>query len=243
MVLDQVRAADAGLFKITDILGFTVSSTHLEIQRKGGTCAWIAAQQSPSLQSAAANCCNFNMQMKGQLNYLLPCFCPPSCLREAYKLETLYVTIIALLGLLVFLLLVCLLSCLIKVKKRAKRAAALEKIAQNAGKENEGEAFRQVRWTSDHVPVMPMPIPSHQWLTVIYFLHPSSQVVKNITKMSEHSQAENTEKSQSTEVDIKVRICDTARDGSVSLRGFNDVCFFYPASCVQTAAAFSERCC
>ncbi|TWW79007.1 hypothetical protein D4764_10G0000370 [Takifugu flavidus] len=88
-----------------------------------------------------------------------------------YKLETLYVTIIALLGLLVFLLLVCLLSCLIKVKKRAKRAAALEKIAQNAGKENEGEAFRQV--------------------------------VKNITKLSEHSQAENTEKSQSTEVDIK----------------------------------------
>lgn len=53
--------------------------------------------------------------------------------------------IIALLGLLVFLLLVCLLSCLIKVKKRAKRAAALEKLAQNAGKENEGEAFRQVK--------------------------------------------------------------------------------------------------
>lgn len=52
--------------------------------------------------------------------------------------------IIALLGLLAFLLLVCLLSCLIKVKKRAKRAAALEKIAQNAGKEEEGEAFRQV---------------------------------------------------------------------------------------------------
>ena len=52
--------------------------------------------------------------------------------------------IIALLGLLVFLLLVCLLSCLIKVKKRAKRAAALEKLAQNAGKEDEGEAFRQV---------------------------------------------------------------------------------------------------
>lgn len=62
----------------------------------------------------------------------------------AYQLETLYVAIIALLGLLVFLLLVCLLSCLIKVKKRAKRAAALEKLAQNAGKENEGEAFRQV---------------------------------------------------------------------------------------------------
>ncbi|XP_051812365.1 uncharacterized protein si:dkeyp-77h1.4 isoform X2 [Acanthochromis polyacanthus] len=93
---------------------------------------------------------------------------------EPYRLETLYVAIIALLGLLVFLLLVCLLSCLIKVKKRAKRSAALEKIAQNAGKEDEGEAFRQV--------------------------------VKNITKLSEeskHSQADTTEKSQSTEVDIK----------------------------------------
>lgn len=78
-------------------------------------------------------------------------------------------TIIALLGLLVFLLLVCLLSCLIKVKKRAKRAAALEKIAQNAGKENEGEAFRQVRRTSDHVPAMPKPIPSRQRLTVFFF--------------------------------------------------------------------------
>ncbi|XP_027864178.1 cadherin-related family member 5 [Xiphophorus couchianus] len=93
---------------------------------------------------------------------------------KAYKMESLYVAIIALLGLLAFLLLVCLLSCLIKVKKRAKRAAALEKLAQNAGKEDEGEAFRQV--------------------------------VKNITKLSEeskHSQADNTEKSQSTEVDIK----------------------------------------
>ncbi|XP_056236208.1 uncharacterized protein si:dkeyp-77h1.4 [Seriola aureovittata] len=122
--LDQVKGADAGQFKITDMLGFTVSSVHLGVQ--------------------------------------------------PYKLESLYVAIIALLGLLVFLLLVCLLSCLIKVKKRAKRAAALEKIAQNAGKEDEGEAFRQV--------------------------------VKNITKLSEeskHSQADNTEKSQSTEVDIK----------------------------------------
>lgn len=124
VVLDQVKGADAGQFKITDILGFTVSSIHLQVQ--------------------------------------------------PYKLESLYVAIIALLGLLVFLLLVCLLSCLIKVKKRAKRAAALEKIAQKDSKEDEGEAFRQV--------------------------------VKNITKLSEeskHSQADNTEKSQSTEVDIK----------------------------------------
>ncbi|XP_040021675.2 uncharacterized protein LOC120810818 [Gasterosteus aculeatus] len=122
--LDQVKGADVGQFKITDILGFTVSTIHLEMQ--------------------------------------------------PYKLESVYVAIIALLGLLVFLLLVCLLSCLIKVKKRAKRAAALKKIAQDSGKVDEGEAFRQV--------------------------------VKNITKLSEdskHSQADNTEKSQSTEVDIK----------------------------------------
>nr|XP_020466470.1 uncharacterized protein LOC109966166 [Monopterus albus] len=93
---------------------------------------------------------------------------------QPYKLESLYVAIIALLGLLAFLLLLCLLSCLIKVKKRAKRAAALEKLAKNAGSEDDGEAFRQV--------------------------------VKNITKLSEeskHSQGDNTEKSQSTEVDIK----------------------------------------
>ncbi|KAM9724198.1 uncharacterized protein ACNS7B_019355 isoform 2-T2 [Menidia menidia] len=122
--LDQVSGSDAGLFKITDPNGFTVSTYHVTVQ--------------------------------------------------PYRLETLYVAIIALLGLLAFLLLVCLLSCLIKVKKRAKRAAALEKLAENAGKEDEGEAFRQV--------------------------------VKNITKLNEeskHSQADNTEKSQSTEVDIK----------------------------------------
>ena len=34
VVLDQVRAADVGQFKITDILGFTVSRIHLELQRK-----------------------------------------------------------------------------------------------------------------------------------------------------------------------------------------------------------------
>ncbi|XP_068613909.1 uncharacterized protein si:dkeyp-77h1.4 [Brachionichthys hirsutus] len=122
--LDEVKRADAGQFKSTDLLDFTVSIVHLEV---------------------------------------LP-----------YKLETLYVAIISLLGLLVFLLLVCLVSCLIRIKKRTKRAAALEKIAKNAGKEDEGEAFRQV--------------------------------VKDITKLSEeskHSQADVTEKSQSTEVDIK----------------------------------------
>lgn len=50
--------------------------------------------------------------------------------------------------------------------------------------------------------------PDDEWQL---FLSVHSQVVKNITKLSEeskHSQADNTEKSQSTEVDIKVRIWD-----------------------------------
>lgn len=119
--LDQIKASDAGEFKVTDILGFTVTIVHLEL--------------------------------------------------KPFKLEKLYVAIIALLAFVVFLLLACLISCLFKVRKRAKRNAALEKLAQ---KEDDGEAFRQV--------------------------------VKNITKLSEeskHSQADTTEKSQSTEVDIK----------------------------------------
>ncbi|KAJ7985615.1 hypothetical protein DPEC_G00353910 [Dallia pectoralis] len=91
----------------------------------------------------------------------------------AYRLPTLYVTIIALVGLLVFLLLVCLFSCLFKQRKRAAKDRDIEKIAQNAGKEDEGDAFREV--------------------------------VKNITQFEE-SMAQSTditEKSQSTEVDIK----------------------------------------
>ncbi|CAL9705519.1 unnamed protein product [Knipowitschia caucasica] len=118
--LDQIKGADAGEYKVIDILGFPVTIVHLEL--------------------------------------------------KPFKLEKLYVAIIALLGFVVFLLLACLVSCLFKVRKRAKRNAALEKLA----KEDEGEAFRQV--------------------------------VKNITKLSEeskHSQADTTEKSQSTEVDIK----------------------------------------
>lgn len=119
-LLDDIRASDAGEFKVTDILGFTVTIVHLGL--------------------------------------------------KPFKLEKLYVAIIALLAFVVFLLLACLVSCLFKVRKRAKRNAALEKLA----KEDDGEAFRQV--------------------------------VKNITKLSEeskHSQADTTEKSQSTEVDIK----------------------------------------
>lgn len=54
MVLDQVRAADAGQFKITDILGFTVSSIHLEILRKG----WHACTESSSAGSLSSGCCS-----------------------------------------------------------------------------------------------------------------------------------------------------------------------------------------
>lgn len=42
------------------------------------------------------------------------------------------------------------------MKKRAKRSAALEKLAQNAGKEDEGEAFRQVGGKTDNVVVVMM---------------------------------------------------------------------------------------
>ncbi|CAL8289770.1 unnamed protein product [Merluccius merluccius] len=124
VVLEHLRASDAGQFRVVDILGFPVAVLHLGL--------------------------------------------------EPYRLPMVFVAVMALCGLLVFLLLVCLLSCLVKVKRRAKRATELEKIAQNAGKEEEGDAFRQV--------------------------------VKNIKQLnddSKHSQADNTEKSQSTEVDIK----------------------------------------
>lgn len=53
MVLDQVRAADAGQFKITDILGFTVSSIHLGIQRKG----WhVCADRSSAVPLVSRGC-------------------------------------------------------------------------------------------------------------------------------------------------------------------------------------------
>ncbi|XP_061919851.1 uncharacterized protein si:dkeyp-77h1.4 [Entelurus aequoreus] len=149
VILDKVKPSDKGVFEVTDLLEYPVSKIHLQLKRKNG----LILEKSGEVKESSVTSLTF-------------------C--AAHKLESLYVAIIALLGLLVLLLLVCLLSCLIKVNKRSKRSAALEKIAQNAGKEEEGEAFRQV--------------------------------VKNITKLSEdskHSQADNTEKSQSTEVDIK----------------------------------------
>ncbi|XP_048116246.1 formin-like protein 5 isoform X1 [Alosa alosa] len=62
---------------------------------------------------------------------------------EAFKLRPLLVTIIALVSLVVLMLLVCLLACLVKIRKRAEKSRAIEKIAKNAG-QDEGEAFRQV---------------------------------------------------------------------------------------------------
>lgn len=34
VLLDRVSGADVGLFKITDVLGFTVSNVHLKVKRK-----------------------------------------------------------------------------------------------------------------------------------------------------------------------------------------------------------------
>ena len=65
-------------------------------------------------------------------------------------------------------------------------------------------------------------------------------MVKNITKLSEHSQAENTEKSQSTEVDIKVRKCDSAVHKTVSLRGFNDISIFMLFSAFRQLQLFQN---
>ncbi|KAI4883318.1 hypothetical protein NFI96_005813 [Prochilodus magdalenae] len=62
---------------------------------------------------------------------------------QAYRLPTVFVAVISLVALTVVLLLVCLVSCLVTVRRRAAKARAIEKIAQNAGKE-EGDAFRQV---------------------------------------------------------------------------------------------------
>ncbi|XP_035284843.1 uncharacterized protein LOC118233343 isoform X2 [Anguilla anguilla] len=93
LILERVRFSDSGQFTVTDLQGFVISNTEVEV--------------------------------------------------EAYKLPPLYVAIISLLSLLVFLLFVCLLSCLAKVHYRAKRARAIARIAQEAGK-GDGETFRQV---------------------------------------------------------------------------------------------------
>uniref|UniRef100_A0A665V672 Uncharacterized protein n=1 Tax=Echeneis naucrates TaxID=173247 RepID=A0A665V672_ECHNA len=62
---------------------------------------------------------------------------------EAYKLPSLTVAILSMLGLIAFMLLVCLLSCLYKVHERNEKNKKLTLIAQQAGK-GDGEAFRQV---------------------------------------------------------------------------------------------------
>ncbi|KAG9275836.1 hypothetical protein AMEX_G8070 [Astyanax mexicanus] len=92
-VLEQLKTSDSGLYKVTDLQGFTVANVHLHVL--------------------------------------------------AYQLPNVLVAVISLVALTVVLLLVCLVSCLVKVRRRAAKARAIEKIAQNAGKE-EGDAFRQV---------------------------------------------------------------------------------------------------
>ncbi|KAI3358840.1 hypothetical protein L3Q82_015236 [Scortum barcoo] len=62
---------------------------------------------------------------------------------EPYKLPSLTVAILSLVGLIAFMLLVCLLSCLYKMHKRNEKSKKLMIIAQQAGK-RDGEAFRQV---------------------------------------------------------------------------------------------------
>lgn len=60
VVLDQVRAADVGQFKIIDILGFTVSRIHLELQRK----RWPPCWESGAAASLFPVCCSKLLQFK-----------------------------------------------------------------------------------------------------------------------------------------------------------------------------------
>ncbi|XP_061597362.1 uncharacterized protein LOC133460667 isoform X2 [Cololabis saira] len=93
LTMKKVNTADTGIFKVTDLAGFTVAHVHLTVER--------------------------------------------------YRMPTLTVTILALVGLIAFMLLVCLLSCIYKVHKRNQKNKKLTLIAQQAGK-GEGENFRQV---------------------------------------------------------------------------------------------------
>ncbi|XP_077404890.1 uncharacterized protein LOC144037345 isoform X2 [Vanacampus margaritifer] len=63
----------------------------------------------------------------------------------ASKLPPLTVAVLSLLSLLAFMLLACLLSCLYKEHKRSEKNKKLTLLAQQAGKGEEGEAFRQER--------------------------------------------------------------------------------------------------
>lgn len=80
---------------------------------------------------------------------LMENFSSLSLVLSAYRMPNVFVAVISLVALLVVLLLVCLVSCLVKVRRRAAKARAIEKIAKNAGKE-EGDAFRQVAHLWEH---------------------------------------------------------------------------------------------
>ncbi|XP_063040846.1 uncharacterized protein LOC134435730 [Engraulis encrasicolus] len=74
-----------------------------------------------------------------------------------YKLPQTTVVILGLLGLVGLMLLMCLLSCQIKVRRRNEKARKIALIAQQAGKADGGDAFRQVvneaytRFTEDSI--------------------------------------------------------------------------------------------
>ncbi|XP_062848843.1 uncharacterized protein si:dkeyp-77h1.4 [Trichomycterus rosablanca] len=94
---------------------------------------------------------------------------------EPYSLPNLFLVLITMVALVVVLLFVCLVSCIVKVRRRAAKARAIEKIAKNAGND-EGDAFRKV-------------------VENVYTRH---------NEEAPTSQKEDiTEKSQSTEVSIK----------------------------------------
>uniref|UniRef100_A0A8C6UBQ7 Uncharacterized protein n=1 Tax=Neogobius melanostomus TaxID=47308 RepID=A0A8C6UBQ7_9GOBI len=90
--IKKLKEADTGVFKVTDLAGFSVAHVYIEV--------------------------------------------------EPYKLPSLTVAILSLLGLVAFMLLVCLLSCLYKVHKRNEKNKRLQLLAEQSGK-SDGEAFRQ----------------------------------------------------------------------------------------------------
>lgn len=165
-ILERVRFTDSGHFRVTDLQGFLISNTELEVE--GERLARSMEKENlfrtkpfnlfslviplaifPSLSLALWHSLpflSFTFHFAHPLSFSPSPFLPlppPYFPVPAYKLPPLYVAIISLLSLLVFLLCVCLLSCLMKVRRRAERARALARIAQESGK-GDGEAFRQV---------------------------------------------------------------------------------------------------